>query len=156
MWKVCVVRQQRCWPCNLDAFCIFTIKFSISKRSSLHHLLAACLSPYLNPLSCRASPLTSKIVWCYAPININPGGKGAGNGWGFDNKLKNWVKCRLVGILRRSNVSKQTHPGDRLKQNILIIFNIKSHKKRLGIVNFSPRIRTVYCINSVGSRNRHI
>ena len=28
-----------------------------------------------------------------APININPGGKGAGNGWGF----KNWVKCPLVG-----------------------------------------------------------
>jgi hypothetical protein len=25
------------------------------------------------------------------------GGKGAGNGWGFDKKLKNWVKCPLVG-----------------------------------------------------------
>ena len=32
-----------------------------------------------------------------APININPGGKGAGNGWGFDKKIKNWVKCPLVG-----------------------------------------------------------
>jgi hypothetical protein len=27
-----------------------------------------------------------------------PGGKGAGNGWGFDKKLKNWVKCPLVGV----------------------------------------------------------
>jgi hypothetical protein len=26
-----------------------------------------------------------------------PGGKGAGNGWGFDEKLKKWVKCPLVG-----------------------------------------------------------
>ena len=26
-----------------------------------------------------------------------PGGKGAGNGWGFDKKIKNWVKCPLVG-----------------------------------------------------------
>ena len=26
-----------------------------------------------------------------------PGGKGAGNGWGFDKKFKNWVKCPLVG-----------------------------------------------------------
>jgi hypothetical protein len=26
-----------------------------------------------------------------------PGGKGAGNEWGFDKKLKNWVKCPLVG-----------------------------------------------------------
>ena len=34
---------------------------------------------------------------CNAPININPGGKGAGNEWGFDKKLKNWVKCPLVG-----------------------------------------------------------
>ena len=25
------------------------------------------------------------------------GGKGAGNEWGFDKKLKNWVKCPLVG-----------------------------------------------------------
>ena len=24
-------------------------------------------------------------------------GKGAGNGWGFDKKIKNWVKCPLVG-----------------------------------------------------------
>ena len=26
-----------------------------------------------------------------------PGGKGAGNGRGFDKKIKNWVKCPLVG-----------------------------------------------------------
>jgi hypothetical protein len=26
-----------------------------------------------------------------------PGGKGAGNGWGFDKKFQNWVKCPLVG-----------------------------------------------------------
>jgi hypothetical protein len=26
-----------------------------------------------------------------------PGGKGAGNGWGFDKKIKNLVKCPLVG-----------------------------------------------------------
>ena len=26
-----------------------------------------------------------------------PGGKGAGNGWGFDKKLKHLVKCPLVG-----------------------------------------------------------
>jgi hypothetical protein len=26
-----------------------------------------------------------------------PGGKGAGNGWGFDKKFKNLVKCPLVG-----------------------------------------------------------
>ena len=32
-----------------------------------------------------------------------PGGKGAGNGWGFDKKIKNWVKysnARWWGILR--------------------------------------------------------
>jgi hypothetical protein len=63
-----------------------------------------------------------------------PGGKGADNGWGFDKKIKNWVKCRLVGHSKTIQVSKQTHPGDRSRQNILIIFNIKtkSHKKASG------------------------
>jgi hypothetical protein len=57
-----------------------------------------------------------------------------------------WVKCPLVGHSKIINyVSKQTHPGDRSRQNILT-FNIKSHKKCLGIVNFIPRIQTMYCI----------
>jgi hypothetical protein len=38
---------------------------------------------------------------CLIPISAElmhlsiliPGGKGAGNGWGFDKKIKNWVKC---------------------------------------------------------------
>jgi hypothetical protein len=34
---------------------------------------------------------------------------------------KNWVKC----ILRFSNVTKQTHPGDRSRQNILITFKVE-------------------------------
>ena len=29
-----------------------------------------------------------------------PGGKGAGNGWGFDKKVKNGSNARWWGILR--------------------------------------------------------
>jgi hypothetical protein len=61
-----------------------------------------------------------------------PGGKGAGNGWGFDKKLKNWVKCPLVGHSKLIKCFKTDAPRDRSRQNILT-FNIKSHKKRLGI-----------------------
>ena len=39
------------------------------------------------------------IVVMHLSILI-PGGKGAGNGWGFDKKFKNWVKCPVGGILR--------------------------------------------------------
>jgi hypothetical protein len=55
-------------------------------------------------------------------------------GGDLTKKLKIGSNAGWWGILRRSNVSKQTHPGDRSRQNILIIFNIKtkSHKKASG------------------------
>jgi hypothetical protein len=50
----------------------------------------------------------SKIVWCYAPIHINPGGKVRAMG---GDLTINWVNLKIVGIRRQSNVSKQTPPG---------------------------------------------
>ena len=63
-----------------------------------------------------------------------PGVRVRAMGGDLTKKLKIGSNVGWWGILRGSNVSKQTHPGDRSRQNILIIFNIKtkSHKKASG------------------------
>ena len=45
-----------------------------------------------------------------------PGGKGAGNEWGFDKKIKNWVKCPLVGhskLIKCFKTDRRTQGIDR-------------------------------------------